>query len=282
MGDEGQASKHLIGELRRPFMPASISFKVQTNPKPKQGGGKTKAMAVAFISSRHVSARLNVVCPDMWEDNYVTPPPPLGTGLVCELRIGDRVRKDIGFSRDLTSDMGVKALFSDAFKRAGVKWGVGEFLYALPRSYVDAEHLLQRGDKWFMPDRTVTMLRGEYAKWLKSPAAKEFGDPLDHGDAEDPQGDTEDEGDGRHIAEPASGLPVTDETVDRLSFLYAAIQGKNAKALTKAAWALIQKRANEDEDGYNESVEHLKGIYESLGGDLDAVAAEYRRLRAVA
>ncbi len=174
-----------IRELRRPFTPQSVKWKIQTNPKDGKQG-----LIVAFMDSRLAAERLNAVVPGDWSDMYS--PAVIGNGIVCHLTVCGATRADAGFveSDKLNTDMGLKGLYSDAFKRAAVKFGIGAFLYALPRMYVKADQLTQRGRSWYIPDGTEKMLRQRYVAWLSSDVAKErFGTPLDHGDHEDAQGD---------------------------------------------------------------------------------------------
>lgn len=99
---------------------------------------KTKAMALAYITSRAVMNRLDeVVGPENWQDTYQ--PAPSG-GIMCGLsiRVNDEwVTKYDG--ADNTDFEAVKGGFSDAFKRAAVKWGIGRYLYNLEGVWVACE-----------------------------------------------------------------------------------------------------------------------------------------------
>jgi len=44
---------------------------------------------------------------------------------------------------------------------------------------------------WFLPDRTVEILRERYAEWLLADGIASFGEPFNHGDVPDSQGDIE-------------------------------------------------------------------------------------------
>jgi hypothetical protein len=76
---------------------------------------------------------------DGWQDRYELLP---NGSAVCRLRcrIGERwvVKSDVG-SPSEQPDEGDrhKAAFSDALKRAAVKYGIGRYLYRLPRQWVD-------------------------------------------------------------------------------------------------------------------------------------------------
>ena len=98
---------------------------------------KTKASCVAYIDARDVMDLLDkAVGYDGWRDSYRRE----GERLICrlELRInGEWVgREDTGTESQSESEKGE---FSDAFKRAAVKWGVGRFLYDLDPKRLDIQ-----------------------------------------------------------------------------------------------------------------------------------------------
>ncbi len=131
----GQPNANENGVFRRlaaPFSVESISF------KPQAVSGR-KALAIAYLDARAVMNRLDeVLGPDGWQDDYQSLP----SGEVkCTLllRIGGEwiSKSDVG-SRSDQPDEGdqVKAAFSDSLKRAAVKWGIGRYLYHLPKQWV--------------------------------------------------------------------------------------------------------------------------------------------------
>jgi hypothetical protein len=252
----------MVRELRRPFMPEAVRFKLQTGPREKTGGGFTMGMAVAYIDARTAAERLNHVVGFGWSDHYG--PAPVGRGLLCSIKIGDTQREDVGHADDTDSDMGVKGLYSDAFKRCAVKFGVGVSLYALPRAYVNAKQLTQRGPRWFMPDRTIEELRVKYAMWLTAEGEALFGEPLGHGDHAEAQGDVEaDETAAQAVVPEPEGEPepVTDELL-RLR-LKARFMGD----------ALADKTGTDPTDmrnlvGAATSADELTRIYRSFAADL--------------
>jgi hypothetical protein len=121
-----------IRRLSAPFSADAVSFK----PQAIQGN---RALAVAYIDARCIMDRLDeTVGPGGWQDDYE----PLPSGEVkCTLRlkiVGEWIAKsDVG-SRSDQQDEGdqQKAAFSDALKRAAVKWGIGRYLYRLPKQWV--------------------------------------------------------------------------------------------------------------------------------------------------
>lgn len=146
----------LFAKLARPFAPDEIEWRAGATNR-----DKTKALALAYITSRAVMDRLDEVCgPEQWQDSYA--PGPNG-GVICGLSIHTEtgwITKWDG--ADNSAIEGVKGGLSDAFKRAAVKWGIGRYLYRLPASWVACE---QRGKsvvltgrpglpKWALPDPT--------------------------------------------------------------------------------------------------------------------------------
>jgi hypothetical protein len=97
-------------------------------------------MALAYVDARVIQDRLDdVLGVEGWQDEYEVLPD--GT-VVCRLRlkIGGEwvVKMDVGGPSE-QPDGGdrMKAAFSDALKRAAVKFGVGRYLYRLPSQWVD-------------------------------------------------------------------------------------------------------------------------------------------------
>jgi len=163
--------------LRRPFTPEAVKFKVQS-------AWPSGALVVAYIDARLVAARLNLICPDMWFDSYEHD----GDLLLCRLTIGNLTRQDVGEGKG-------KALYSDAFKRASVKFGVAHCLYAFPNPPVlNAEglHRQRRGGRELVSLTAAgeQLVRGRYATWLEK-QGQQFGPPLSHGDVHGAVGDVE-------------------------------------------------------------------------------------------
>jgi hypothetical protein len=207
--------------LRRPFTPAAVKFKPQSVTK----SGKT--LVVAYIDARLVVERLNLVCPHLWFDEYS----PVGNQQMwCHLTIDGIRRSDVGEGSG-------KALVSDALKRAAVRFGVGVSLYAVPQQYLD-------GEIKYLNDGHNTRLRGVYTAWLQRVGVQAFGEPLDHGDSDEPQGDP-DADPAAHAAAPAPA-PESDDAP-----LTAASRARVLKAFTDAGldWAIFLTAAGiEDPD----------------------------------
>lgn len=94
-----------------------------------------KGMALAYVTARAVMDRLDEVCgPENWSDSY-SPAPNGGVLCTLSIKIGDEwVSK--ADAADNTDFEPVKGGMSSAFKRAGVKWGIGRYLYGLKAPWV--------------------------------------------------------------------------------------------------------------------------------------------------
>ena len=100
---------------------------------------KTRATCVAYVDARDVMDLLDkAVGIDGWSDSYRR---ESNGRLICRLELNMGVKGWIGKEDTGTESEseGEKGEFSDAFKRAAVKWGVGRFLYDLDVKYLDVE-----------------------------------------------------------------------------------------------------------------------------------------------
>lgn len=169
-------------ELRRPFTTHALQFRIL------EGRDGKRANCAAYITARTAIDRLNRVCPALWSDHFEEVP----GGLRCDLTIDGVTRSDVGWSSGTADAMSFKALYSDAFKRAAVKFGVGVSLYALPAMvlYVNRGHVRtyektgRDGKKrllYFITDDGQVELRDRYMQWLDIHGREHFGEPLDHG-----------------------------------------------------------------------------------------------------
>jgi hypothetical protein len=123
----------IAAALSAPFEPKDIKFKPQMVKN-------NRALAMAYIDARLIQDRLDdVLGVENWQDKYDIQP---DGSVVCRLRLklGGRwiTKTDVG-SPSEQPDLGdrLKAAFSDALKRAAVKFGIGRYLYRLPAQWVD-------------------------------------------------------------------------------------------------------------------------------------------------
>lgn len=172
-----EAAKH----FRRPFTPAAVKFKVQAT-WPKEN--PTAGLIVAYIDARLAVERLNLLVPHLWMDAYR----PVGQGQMwCDLTVDGITRSDVGEGTG-------KGLVSDALKRAAVRFGIGVSLYAIPKMTLNSASsaLKLRQGKLTLEPKGELLLRDTYSHWLAAHGTQAFGEPLDHGDVPDNQGDPED------------------------------------------------------------------------------------------
>ncbi|MGL4554956.1 MAG: Rad52/Rad22 family DNA repair protein [Gemmataceae bacterium] len=119
--------------LARPFSRDEVHWKPQTVKD-------NRALVVAFVDARVIQDRLDDVLGVMgWQDGYE--PLPDGS-VVCRLKIrigGEWITKEDVGGQSEQPDEGDrrKAAFSDALKRAAVKFGIGRYLYRLKPQWVD-------------------------------------------------------------------------------------------------------------------------------------------------
>lgn len=119
--------------LAKPFDPSLVRF------KPAVVSGN-RALALAYVDARAIQDRLdNVLSPVNWQDDYEAMP---DGSVICRLRIrveGEWITKtDVGSpSEQPDSGDRMKAAFSDALKRAAVKFGIGRYLYRFPAQWLD-------------------------------------------------------------------------------------------------------------------------------------------------
>jgi hypothetical protein len=168
-----------------------------------------------------------------------------------------------------------KAAVSDALKRAGVQWGIGVSIYALPKVELhkgddtDGQFTWRRkGEKYQVTIDSAgrKRLRAFYEKWLEDKGQAAFGEVLDHGDAPDALGDV-DEAPPEGEETPAPALRLVDERADQLRAAaresYAKLV-KKPKARTKLPPARFATRLEEA------SVSHE--ALEELGKELEQLA----------
>jgi hypothetical protein len=151
----------LEARLSAPFAAHEVKWKVQA----VKGN---RAMIVPYVDARVVAERLDEVFGvGGWEEE--TMPLPDGSAH-CKLSVWIDSRKvcrsDVG-SPSEQPDAGdrLKASFSDALKRAAVKFGVGRYLYTLPKQWVEysPERRQVVGPLPKIPTGPITAFRSAFA-----------------------------------------------------------------------------------------------------------------------
>lgn len=114
--------------LAEPFAASEVQWRVETLSKDKR-----RALVVPYIDAHSVLERLDeAVGPEGWQDAYEVLMAQEGNFAVrCRLSVLGVSKEDVGEGESL------KVAFSDALKRAAVKFGVGRYLYRLEKQWVD-------------------------------------------------------------------------------------------------------------------------------------------------
>ena len=192
--------------FRRPFAPGAIGFRAMTKV-PYDGDPFGGAQVAAYIGAQSVLQRLNAVVPGRWRQEFrLLDPPPgakrlyMACRLVVTLPISpdgpdvEAVYEDVG-EMDAGSRAGLKALYSDARKRAGVAAGIGAYLYTalapvvLPIGPNDRQvQLIRRTgkpDTLTLSPATAQWLRHGYEQRIGTEAVRrDLGEILAHGEPE--------------------------------------------------------------------------------------------------
>jgi hypothetical protein len=218
--------------FRRPFAPGAIGFRAMTKV-PYQGVPYAGAQVAAYLSAQSVIHRLNAVVPGRWRQQFQSIPAeyvPAGTRrvyLACRLIVTlpveeagpdvEAVYEDLG-EMDSGSFAGLKALYSDARKRAGVAAGIGAYLYTSleavvlpigpnPRQ-VQAIRRQGKSDLLVLSPETEQWLRHGYQTRMSTEAVRrDLGEILAHGEPETGigQGEVADQ-----AAQPATESPAAE------------------------------------------------------------------------
>lgn len=141
----------VFAALAAPFPPDRVSWRVGSMTK-----DKAKARALAYLDARDVMQRLDVaVGPANWQNRYTH----VGAITVCDIGIkvdGEWLWKSNGAGHtDIEAEKGA---LSDAFKRAAVLWGVGQYLYDIDAPWVVLDEWKQ------IPKSELPKLRALLAK----------------------------------------------------------------------------------------------------------------------
>ena len=135
-------TKQTLEQLTALFPSSAIKWKVQEK---KVEGTATLGQVVPYLDARDYQNRLDtVLTPAGWANEMK----PSSVGVVSVISIlldGHWVAKSDGAQFDGFSDgkgprakeMAIKGAFSDAFKRAGVMWGIGRYLYEFKAQWVE-------------------------------------------------------------------------------------------------------------------------------------------------
>ena len=210
-----------LKKLAKKFPIEDIEWRVQQCGQDKNGNPWAKISA--YITNRAIMQRLDdVVGAGFWEDDYKAT--PCNTGYQCGISVwvGDRkiTKWDGAEFKGAGSIDKVKSTFSNAEKRAGVKWGIGRYLYQIGEvfavcEYCDYQNKVKSG---------FTFQRGKYKKDSKEVKFSfQFKVP----------------------ALPEWVYPITPTTINKLKTLFATVNNKDE---LRFAWENAYKLANSEND----------------------------------
>lgn len=125
--------KEIAAKLASPFKPDEVQWKAQATNKEK-----TRALAVPYVDARTVMERLDEVLGlDGWTDTYRDTGTSVICTLACRFRCGESEvwveKSDAGGQADVDEGDKLKSAVSDALKRVAVKFGIGRYLYDVPK-----------------------------------------------------------------------------------------------------------------------------------------------------
>ena len=125
----------IIRRLSEPFEPGAVQWKPGVVSK-----DRTRAMALAYVDSREYMSRLDEADPG-WSDEYQVIPLQDRIVVICRLTVAGITRTGDGEclldTRGETEENALTSASAQAFKRACAKFGLGRYLYDLPRVWVD-------------------------------------------------------------------------------------------------------------------------------------------------
>jgi len=141
----GTVSRHEVqldkmdiwARLAAPLVAADIQWR--QDGRAIQRDGKWFARFVAYVDATTVRERLDSVVPGEWDLSLELLPQAtdgegeLMTAFKARLQILGVIREDVGMGRDY------KSAATDAFKRAGVRFGIAHELYAYEQNWVQVD-----------------------------------------------------------------------------------------------------------------------------------------------
>jgi len=181
----GETIDDCLSLLRAPFPPEVVKWRPGT--KTKDG---TKALALAYVDARDVMERLDAALgPQGWSDRYKVVDEANGV-VECtlaaqypDLRATSKV--DVGYPNGgMDDDEPFKGAYSDAFKRAAVKYGIGRDLYDTPKFWIALDEYKRfpaipqwvEGKGWVAPGEPRVVADPVAAEGLRRKMFARFGD----------------------------------------------------------------------------------------------------------
>jgi len=151
-------------KLRAPFAAELVQWKPQATTK-----DKAKGMAVAYVDARSYQDRLNEVCPDDWGMKLHA----WGTNqVICELTLCGITRSSSGEGEEKDDNTATTAE-AQAFKRACSMFGLGRYLYSIPKKWVAYDEK----KRCFTPEALKELARLAAVTKIDAPAAPHEPEP---------------------------------------------------------------------------------------------------------
>ena len=117
--------------LQAPFSTHQVNWRPATFNKER-----SRALLLAYVDARAVQDRLDAICPDGWSFELEVVAGAVSPTVKGRLSVLGVIREDIGEAGE--GERGtLKAAASDALKRCAVQFGIGRYLYDLPRQWAD-------------------------------------------------------------------------------------------------------------------------------------------------
>ncbi|MHA0044249.1 Rad52/Rad22 family DNA repair protein [Deinococcus sp. PEB2-63] len=121
----------VLKRLQAPFPAHMVAWKPAAYSR-----DRSRALLLAHIDARAVQDRLDAICPEAWSFTLEVVPGTRQPTVKGRLTVLGVTREDIGEAPE--GDLGtLKAAASDALKRCAVHFGIGRYLYDLPRAWAD-------------------------------------------------------------------------------------------------------------------------------------------------
>lgn len=150
--------KEIMEKLQAPLPYTDIEWRIARSIPSKD---RLFAEVLAYKTARADQARLDeaVGCLN-WRDEYVIN----GDRIISRISIYNENAKEWITKEDgaeCTKVESYKGGLSDAFKRAGFKWGIGRYLYQVPKTIIELSKTKPTGDYNFHKEKD-----GTYWYWI--------------------------------------------------------------------------------------------------------------------
>ena len=128
---EVRLTREMMEALAEPFAPEAVQWKPGATNRDNSRG-----LALAYVDSRYYQDRLNSVFGSAWGDTYEVHSMGGKVVVLCQLSLTNVSRSDVG-ECDLSDPNAVTTAKAQSFKRACAAFGLGAYLYRLPRLRVE-------------------------------------------------------------------------------------------------------------------------------------------------